>query len=533
MNARSVHHLLEVLAALDHLRAEANHAEAAYLDRLVAIVGLPPAASSPRPHELPIAFTTRLAARLKGWRTALLRLARVVALLPDFVRQTRKLARMRKAPPGGTWLIVAIASNRLSMSGQSIDVPRQLAALAKTVGGAVNDDMAQKMLSAPYIMLFDPLPISRLWPSRRKCGDDNVVIVDGVFLLWYMLLTWLSSVPRQCMSIWQLVQRCRSVLEDRSELSRTRLIRTVFYATALNTYSELLRGGMSLEGIFFTSNSTLTELLRAHLMENKDCRYIYEVMHGAGSIPAERFFASLISAGAEFGSREKHFFIPQVPNLPLYGVFLSQARYSPDVAINAYLNQYFIRHGSSSSSAYSFDNSGYHVNCGRNTRSAQPIILTIFGNIVSTYPASFAIECLIMSRIGQLRKSLRNDLMIVYVSHPMNEGIELDHPVFAEEQVRICRDSPFAWLISDLSVALVSSSIFEAVYFGASGFTPMVDADQVYTKAYLDLLSHPESDSFEDFIIALERFMTSCDRAPRPDVAARAGERLKLMRGWP
>src|SRR4030095_3420862 len=106
--------MIEALSHLDHTRSEALDVETAYLDRLVrfAEVRLGPAAfpaSERRP-----SLASRIATRLGRRAAALVALRKITTLVPLFVGQARKLARIRKSPQTGDWLIVAMASNRLS-----------------------------------------------------------------------------------------------------------------------------------------------------------------------------------------------------------------------------------------------------------------------------------------------------------------------------------------------------------------------------------------------------------------------------------
>ncbi len=71
----------------------------------------------------------------------------------------------------------------------------------------------------------------------------------------------------------------------------------------------------------------------------------------------------------------------------------------------------------------------------------------------------------------------------------------------------------------------------KSVHFGASGFTPLLASDGLFTKGYLDLLTHPSSDSVADFVNDLRGFVTRADALPRTDIRTRIRARLEVMLG--
>ena len=85
--------------------------------------------------------------------------------------------------------------------------------------------------------------------------------------------------------------------------------------------------------------------------------------------------------------------------------------------------------------------------------------------------------------------------------------------------------------VSDLAIALMSSSMFESAYFGARVFTPMCPSDGLYTPEYLDLLSHPDGESAGDLTAALEQFLQAAlaiEPAAPQEKARRRLRRLPL-----
>jgi len=130
--------------------------------------------------------------------------------------------------------------------------------------------------------------------------------------------------------------------------------------------------------------------------------------------------------------------------------------------------------------------------------------------------------------IAECRSRAGTDAIMLYVPHPKHGAATLSHPIFAATGAVVYRHSVFCWLVSDLCVSLLSSAMFEAVYFGARSFTPLTRGDDLYTP-YLELVRHPRSDSLDDLATELRRVVAACWEAPRLDIVERARRRLELM----
>jgi len=453
--------------------------------------------------------------------------------MPVLVLQGVKVRRMRGRSRGRS-VIVAMASNRLSLSESSRPARHDLSELASELGAPRSGGrLAEDIAEAEVVLIFDPLPVSVLWRHRGRCRRDNILIVDGVFLLTFFLMTALTTPIRKWAAALRAAKETRVVRRPRSRPSSVEATRAIFYALVAECYADILIGFGATKAVFFTCNSTLTEVLRAFLLQWERCDRIYEVMHGVGSVPAERFFASVLSAGRDSAAESKLVFVPQVPNLPLYGAFRSNVSAADAGAINAYINQYLRDHGGSEANIRHLVESECREKHLAGYESDAPIVIAIFGNYPTNgrlYEASsFRAECVLIELVRDLSHRNGSNCRVIYVPHPTYGPREFRHPVFDANRVIVYRSSVFCWLVADLCISLNSSAMFESAYFGARAFTPMTDSDQIFTEAYLDLVSHPESGTWEACVTELNKFLSECkDRRPR-DIARRISDRLELM----
>jgi hypothetical protein len=427
-------------------------------------------------------------------------------------------------------LIIALASNRLQPDGiPPTSLTGWLSDLARTLGpvDSANADgrnaLSNKIRSASAIYLFDPVFRSRLRDINWTRPNNHVQIVDGALLALNMLRPSLKRMK-------EVFPPIRSSEVSEAGFSRWELL---LASAAWDAYSDILDSFDRTEAIFFTANSTLTELLRAHRIQSTTSEQVYEVMHGVGSIHSERFFRGVIGTSDPDEARDDHLFIPQVPDLPLHGIH--RARFVEDgvsIAINAYLNEYLMKIKRSKRPIVSVLEHRWALNRPGFDDPSPPILALFGGNAVfeeSAEAFTTKTENLILSHVCRLLDERGISCRILYVPHPTNRGKEFSRPPAVEDRFATLSDSVMAWLTSDACIALFSSTLFESRYFGIPAFTPQVHSDRYFPEHYLDLISNPSGTGREDLDQSLERFLDQsiADRARSP--ASKAKERLERV----
>jgi hypothetical protein len=284
-NTASVGQVVAVLSAIEELRQEAAQVQSAYLERLAALMHLVlPANASP-----PAAFDK--------WTTRIARFVVALGRLPMFARQTWLMSRRRTGRDSTRTVVMALATNRISFQGRG-GVRQGLSALVRPLGKQRNDDVGGKLRAAGRVVIFDPLPVSALWARRRECWRDEVFIVDATFL-WFSIAT---SIVRRPLTEARALSRIVQLSKREAGNARFSWVPITIGAVVIRGYGALLDREpwrSSVEAIFLTANSRLTELLRAYLMNWDGCTAIEEIMHGVGSVPARRTEAGVHSSNSE------------------------------------------------------------------------------------------------------------------------------------------------------------------------------------------------------------------------------------------
>jgi hypothetical protein len=360
------------------------------------------------------------------------------------------------------------------------------------------------------------------------------VIADGAFLTVLGLLVLVSSLWKSGWKTWRSAGDFHRLLKKPSGAPvKGRLPQSICCSLAIAAWSTILPGSDGVEALFLTSNSTLTELLRAYLIQSPNTQSVTEVMHGIGSLQAERFFAGTLSGVGRPRASQTHQFVPQVPGLPLFGAFRANPWGDGRTAINSYINQYLIGRGCLAPGSDGFIETEYGVLRDRQSRAPDPLIVTIFGYASNDGrifdSVSFKIECAVARAVNHVKDRIPVGCLLLYVPHPLHRPSILRRGI-PVDGVTLCESSVSSWLLSDVCVSLSSSAMFEAASFGIRAFTPMVAQDGIFTERYLDLVSHPKSGSFDEFASDLQECLVASGRVPRVDVVERARARLELMR---
>jgi hypothetical protein len=520
LDARYLH---QVLDGIESVLREAAGVEVAYLERLTSFAATLDKVPAPPPTDASDVF--RRAERKA--RASIQRFLTAARAIRRMLSQARQIGRW---PPPSNALIALVSSTRLYVGAGAIDPKQNLALLAKHMGSGLGTH-AERVLAADTVLLFDVLPISRQWADYERCSRDRIVIVDGVFALFFFVRSLATDGRRKFPLLFTLLGEAMAVARDRKR-PVWNFFRTLFYGAITSAYGDLINLTGARDALFFTCNSRLGEVLRAYLVQRPEVTRIIELMHGIGSKQSEELAAGILTAGQRYGDPSKHYYVPQVPNLPLEGVFERQ-RWSNTAAVNAFLNQYLLESVLSGRPLRELVAAEYDA-ITAHAHGPAPILITLFGN----YPydgklfdsPTFCAEHLLIELITGMQSESRRAFSLTYVPHPMHVAITA-HPVFHQPAVRVGSSSVLGWLLSDLGASLVSSTIFEAAHFGVRCFTPVLSSDGFFSPAYMSAVAHPRSASLEDFMASLRGWAAESTPLPRDAVIERALRRLGTM-GW-
>jgi len=528
-----IDYVMEGLAAFHKLRSDGWVLLNAYIGRLSAEV-------SSLSMDFKILMQPEGTSFLCSWLTDRLKsmghrashIFNFIRLIPSFITQKRKLDLMRHSPEVFGNAIIAVDSRLYSI--KSATAPRQyLISLTKSFPNHSNKpSIADEIASSKYILIFDPLPFNPSWKNKEVCWKDNIFIVDVSFSLFLAFVYIFKIAALYILNYLRNRVFCQAL--KTSIVTLHSFISVIAASVITEAYKEVMNGPHSMKAFFFTSDSFATEILRMCLIQNDRCVAICEILHGVPTTDFEHYVATLLHLGTEYGAGEKHYFIPQIPDLPMHEIFKSQTKSHSTTSINAYLNRYLIEHQSANLKLTDFLESEYNAIFSGSLPIANTLIISFTGGILNDQryfrSEPFRIECIIMLLVKDILNSIQQPFVIIYTPHPAHtESAFFQCPFFSDEQIIVYRDTILTWFISDMCISLFSSALFEAAYFGVNSFTPMIESDHIYTNTLLDLLNYHGEKNEICFIDELKRFIISHTKRPSADILLRAKVRLGLL----
>jgi len=426
----------------------------------------------------------------------------------------------------------AIASSRLELN-ETESFASQIEHITKVIGGGdilhlfSGHDQIQKT-----IIIYDPQLESGFWKWNRTFHNEKLFIVDGAYIIFLSLVLLFSGLffrsAKELIFLIHYLKQSKVCKNGKDIRVHIRVVEALTFIAYDNIINKLPKHSTK----FLTSNSFFTELLRLYILQNEGSGKIIELMHGmldeSGIYWYERLLSSLDKA------KNKHLLIPFVPNI----INLSNLNYKyfaeNNKSINSHLN----------SSLYKKENfygsyKDYALNCLKqlNLKTNEKVFtITIYGGTsigVKFFNSSaFKTEIKILDKIINYFLNQKKNIKIIYAPHPRQKILsQWEADFFKKKDVQVFDDSVFTYFITDCCVSNISSCLFELNWLGAECFSPIIEADGLYCKNFLDTIHHPEADGIK----ALENSLYGCLNAGlsggSKSYIEKLNNRLKIIKG--
>ncbi|MDF1653922.1 MAG: hypothetical protein P1U34_02325 [Coxiellaceae bacterium] len=454
------------------------------------------------------------------------RVLKFCSMTPIYFRQYYIIHRLSKRGRHEGILLIALSSSRLPIPKQTTDVQKWFEEVLTPLEGIAHHNEIKDFLSNDVKFIFDPKKNSQFWSKRKYLWAIGGIIIDENFLLASIICYFLVSPIRFFGVIRDLRYFFRKKIKSQYGLSlKYFLFCNIFFIS----FNELLKKESKLRSVFLTNNSITTELLRIYLIQDMRCEKIIEVTHGVVSTVFETYIAELFDVASLYNYllSNRHYFVLQLPGT-LVSKTIQRQMYTSHFCINTYVNNYFLLLDNKNKVFEGLLSQLNELGLGR----GRVTIVTVFGN----HPRgknlntsdTLLLEIKIMTIILNLMSKV-GDFQIVYVPHPIIDLKNLSHDFFKHSSITICNSSTFCYLFSDLVVSLISSTSFEASYFGAESVMPIIPNDGFFTKETLSEITYPENDSFESFMKVLTLATKKVMVSPRERVENKMLLRLEKV----
>lgn len=436
---------------------------------------------------------------------------------------------MRAGHAGSPWVILAVATPRLYSPAAEDDPRGYFAGLVTELGPPASEPtLREEVRRAPEVLVFDAVLRSRFRPHREACARQGVRIIDGAVLAALAIRSPLRLLARAARMLGSA--EVRGLLREGAR-ARADFIAALVIDTA---YEALLPPALRSKAYFLTSNSYSTEILRLHLHVHPGCEQVVELQHGVPPQWEESYYGGVVRLAAEVGGAAKHWYTPQVGGLPHPGVF-ARRWFSDNRGVNTFLNRYLLDRQREAPLGAVIAREWCTL-FPQHQGETDLLVVSVTGTTAwvgdpfraDLKDGNFEVERFLMRTIREALAASGRPFAIIYTPHPhLDLATVRSHPFFAAEGIIVYPSTVFTWFVADACLSLYSSTLFEARYFGARAFTPVVSADDVYAPETLALLEHPAAgESLGD---AVRAFARTIRERPPVDVVARAHQRLATL----
>ncbi len=423
--------------------------------------------------------------------------------IPKYVIQTWMLRRYH-CEQIKTCEAFCIASSRLNLDeGES--VVSQLERLTEALGGGHALNLfADNLKSENTVLLYDPQIQSGFWKINKRFNNEKIYIFDGAFIIFFSIHLLITGIFLRSASELIFIKEYLKHSKIKQHKNVSSFFLRIIEALVFTTYFSLVDRLPKHTTTFLTSNSFLVELLRTYLLQDDKSEKIIELLHGIIANPTEKWFKRILAH-----KEDKHYLIPQVPNLPELETLTKEFFIGNNISINCYLNSSLYENKKNHGSYEAFAFESFKM-LGINPDD-KILTVTIYGgtsiNDIFFESSAFEIEIEILYKTIKYFKDRKTKIKIIYVPHPSNKNL----PKSATDKllnldVQILENSIFTYLISDYCISNISSCLFELDWLGAQSFSPLIEEDGLYSSSYLKTIHHPQGNGVK----ALENSLYNC-----------------------
>jgi hypothetical protein len=382
-------------------------------------------------------------------------------------------------------------------------------------------------------ILYDAEIESGLWRFSFSSHNHKLFIFDGAFLIFFSIVLLVKGLFFRSAQEFIFLRRYLNKSKDtQGKYTRALYIRIVEALTFI-AYDNIINKLPKHSTILLTCNAYFTELLRVYILQNVSAGNIIEVLHGAIANSSEVWYQRLLSYNNEI-SKKRHFLIPHVPNLPELDILNNKYFVENNLSINTYLNShlYINKKTWGSYKAYALNNLK-KLNLNPQDRV---LTCTYYGGtgIREEFfmSSGFKVETRILYKIISYFSKKKININIIYVPHPKNKLLPPNvSDMFKKLSVHVFDVSLFTYFITDYSVSNMSSCLLETKWLGVECFSPMIEADDIYSKNYLETIHHPVADGKKALDKALHGFIKAGFVNGSMSYMEKFNMRLKIIKG--
>lgn len=389
--------------------------------------------------------------------------------------------RLKKLDMNFATLSVALTASRLYSSEAKLAPKQWLQDLLSPMGQTSGNFLIPNMLNTSQrLLVFDPVWSSKMRSDFEALNRQHIFVVDAGFASFFLMinhpLRFILAGLKSAITVLISLPDFRTGIK---------LGLVQFFAEA---FEKVQTKSPTYELLLLTCNNFFTETLRWNGLVSAKCERVLEVLHGIPTRDLEIYNESMGTVLQVAGLTNKVLFVPQVP-LKLKAPYEKHLMGEGKLGINTYLNFKKLR-------AEVIKSLWSSQNPWQGNTTNEPVITFLggTGHTENFYTSdAFQVELNILKFVSRWFRKKNRPVKLLYTPHPANRNQWLkESELLSRWDTTVFDNTPLTWMISDMSLAIFSSAVFEAGYFQSTAFTPIKTKHRVFSKNILNLIRHPE-----------------------------------------
>jgi len=397
--------------------------------------------------------------------------------------------------------VLCFASTRNPIDLQSGNIRKQINTWLKNFENTDMPPNIEAITSGGLLCLIDVAQTEWSKDNLNALKKEGIIILNDKILVARIIqqavIHPFKAVGEVVSSFWPMLNHLTKGNQPGPSLSMK-----IAFELFRKSFDSEFDNVKKIEASLITSNSVLAESLRFFLLSNQSDITVCEVSHGVNNYGVDEYVKNISELENKYYKKSSHVFIEQIPDLPKYGTKMNNLVGDGRYSLNIYLNRYFFSY-SFNSEVFTKEMFNTLNDLARGDKDSYSLIVNFIGytdhNKDLTSQLSFMIECSLMEQILNTAKVQGKNINLVYSAHPASDFKKLsEHCFFKDNKIILSQSTLSMYFLADLSIGLLSSSAFEASYFGSSVLLPMALSDKIYPEKFLKLFFYPDTTSYED-----------------------------------
>ena len=385
-------------------------------------------------------------------------------------------------------MVTVIASNRLDI----YDPQSTKELISNYTKSFCGKEFLKDSISRPeYLLVIDPALTSLSIQKSINLIKQKVIVINIFVILWFFLFNMLKAAfTFDSNTISSFRQLYREIRGKR----KFDVITAIKLSIISHTIRQIFIHFDDFKTCLFTSNSLLTEAVRAISIEQKNCLKVMEIQHGVLTNDMVDYFRDLKRIYPD--NIDKISLIPQIGGLSHPKELRSYFNNQNDLIINTFFQKKIQTIKAEGSSILNYLNNETQNVLGK-TENISDVIYIHYGGVGHDqfYHQSdfYHFEKKLIKLSIDEFNTRGLSVKVIYKYHPAHKPESfISDEFFKANEIILSSDLLWCLFVGDYSSTNLSTTMFESAFFQSRSLTPLILEDNFFAQEYLDKLFYPK-----------------------------------------